>query len=138
MLTEIDDAEAYRPLLESTIRANASRLAQLLIVHDIAEWAAIRNGNCQTNPIAMAVTDGETGAWGILLRRSIDQSQISSVLDRIEFGGFHSVREILSSSEAFLSHTVLHELAHLENTWGQDREESCDEWAFSRLGLHAP
>ena len=133
---EVDDTETYRPALEAQIRAYASRPVELLIVDDIATWAAERGGSRQSNPIAMAITDGESGAWAILLRRSVDRARVRSVLDRIEIGGsLH--REVLMSPEVFLRHTVLHELAHLENGWGQDREDDCDEWASARFDAHA-
>lgn len=124
-------------MLESELRSHASQSVELLIVEDIADWAASRNGNAKGNPPAMAVTDGATEAWAILLRRSIDSAWIASILSRIEFGGFHQARSILALPETFLRHTVLHELAHLENGWGQDREEACDEWAFARLNANA-
>jgi len=134
---DIEDAEKYRTTLETEIDAHASRAVRLLIVDDVASWAAERSGYCQGNPIAMAVTDGESGAWGIVICRSIDQARVRSVLDRIEVGGSSLVLEKLRSPGAFLRHTVLHELAHLENSWGQDREDACDEWAFERFDAHA-
>ena len=134
---EILDAEKYRVMLESELRSHASQSVELFIVEDIADWAASRNRNAKGNPPAMAVTDGATGAWAILLRRSIDSAWIASILSRIEFGGFHQTRSILALPETFLRHTVLHELAHLENGWGQDREEACDEWAFAKLNANA-
>ena len=134
---QIKDSENHRAVLESELRKHASRTVDLLIVDDIGNWAASRNGNTKVNPPAMAVTDGVTGAWAILLRRSIDSGWVASIIDRIEFGGFEQARSVLASPEALLRHTVLHELAHLENRWGQDREEDCDEWAFARLNDHA-
>jgi hypothetical protein len=134
---QIEDAESHRPALESELRKHARHPVDLLIVDDIADWAASRNGNSKGNPPAMAVTDGVTGAWAILLRRSIDSGWVASIIDRIEIGGFEQTRSVLASPETFLRHTVLHELAHLENRWGQDREEDCDRWAFARLDAHA-
>jgi hypothetical protein len=86
----------------------------------------------------MAITDGATGAWGILLRRAVDPSSVGSILDRMEFGGgFKRCREILDTPERFLKHLVLHELAHLANNWGQEHENDCDRWAFERLSATA-
>ena len=112
---EIVDAEKYRVMLESELRSHASQSVELLIVEDIADWVASRNGNAKGNPPAMAVTDGATGGWAILSRRSIDSAWIASILSRIEFGGFHQTRSILALPETLLRHTVLHQLAHLEN-----------------------
>jgi len=130
----ITDAEAFRPALEAVLRAHASQPVDLLIVGAIPEWCAERNSTCSGDPAAMAITDGATGQWGVLLRRAIDASAVGSILDRMEFGGgFGQCREILDTPEQFLKHTVLHELAHLANGWGQERENDCDRWAFERL-----
>ena len=41
MEIEIADSETYRPLLEADIRRHATRPVTLLIVDDIAQWAAV-------------------------------------------------------------------------------------------------
>jgi hypothetical protein len=60
-----------------------------------------------------------------------------SILSRIEFGGFWKTLQVLSTTEKFLEHLVLHELAHLQNDWGQERENDCDAWAFEKMGADA-
>ena len=134
---EIADSEVFRLVLEAEIRRYASRPVDLLIVDDIAQWAATRKGNAKGNPVAMAITDGETSAWGILLCRQIDAAWVSSVISRREFGGFLRTRDVLHTPEIFLRHVVILELAHLENNWGQEHEEDCDAWAFDKLGINA-
>lgn len=43
-------------------------------------------------------------------------------------------RYLLSSGSInFLNHLVLHEIAHIKNRWGQNKETDCDIWAFERL-----
>jgi hypothetical protein len=133
----IKDSEIYRHILESEIRRHASRHFCLLIEEDLARWAAEREGDLKGNPPASSVVDGRTGVWGILLRRTFDEDWVASIIDRIEYGGFIRAREVLDSPETFLCHLVLHELAHLENNWGQDQEGQCDAWAFEKLGLKA-
>jgi hypothetical protein len=137
MTMEIKNSETYRSSLEAEIVRHATRSVDLIIVEDIAEWARTRKGNAVGNPPAMAVTDGETGRWGILLRRSIEEDWVSSILARIEFGGFDGAQSLLDSPEVFLRPLVLHELAHLENSWGQELEADCDAWAFEKLGIDA-
>ena len=130
---EVTDAEFYRKDLESAIARHAERHVELIIVEDIESWAGTRIGDAKGNPPAMAITDDKSGAWAILLRRSIDANWVASVISRIEYGGLWQIRSILTSPELFLRHTVLHELAHLANGWGQDREDDCDGWALSKL-----
>ncbi len=137
MAMEITNAEEYRESLAVLLRRQANQPLELLVVDDIAEWCAARQEEGRGNPIAMAVVDGQTGLWGILLRRRINANQIASVLSRIEYGGFERTHEILNVPTKFLEHTVLHELAHLQNGWNQDREDDCDRWAFERMGLNA-
>jgi hypothetical protein len=134
---EIEDSETYRSILEAEICRQTDHAFELLIVNDVAEWAAERSGSIKNNPPASAVVDGETGTWGILLRRTIDDNWVNSILDRIEFGGFCRTKEVLNTPEIFLRHLVLHEVAHLTNDWCQENENDCDAWAFMKLGIEA-
>ena len=124
-------------MLEAELRRHARQPVELLIVDDVAGWASSRQGNARGNPPAMAITDNASGAWGILLRRTIDAEWVASIISRIEFGANPNAREGLSTSELFAKHLVLHELAHLENGWGQERENDCDAWAFDKMQSHA-
>lgn len=129
----IADAEVFREELEAELRLQSSVAVDLLIVPDIAEWAKGRCDNARGNPIAMAIVDQDSGGWGVLLRRSINERQVASVIDRIEWSGRIDASTLLNTPIRFLRHTVLHELAHLANNWGQEREDECDEWAAELL-----
>jgi hypothetical protein len=120
-------------MLEAEIQRYAQQRVDLLIVDDIADWAASRTENAKGNPPAMAVTESITGRWGIVLRRAIDAAWIESIVARIEVGANPDAREVLCTPETFLRHLVLHELAHLENGWGQEKENDCDAWAFEKM-----
>ena len=130
---EVRDSEDHRCTLERVIREHGMERAELLIVDDVAEWQANRGTPISSNPIAMAVKDGQTGAWGILLRRRIDSGRVESVLGMMEVRGFLKARLLLDTPESFLEHTVLHELAHLNNGWRHDQDADCDEWAFEKM-----
>ncbi len=134
---EIVNSENYRAILETEIYKHASNHVELIIDEDLAQWASRRKGYLEGNPPAAGIVDSDSGAWGILLRRSIDEDWIDSIISRIEFGGFTKAKQVLNGPEIFLRHIVLHELAHLENDWGQNQEEQCDAWAFNKLGLKA-
>lgn len=133
MTVEIADTERFRPMLEDELRRCGRQPVELLIVDDVAGWASSRPGNANGNPAAMAITDAVSGAWGIVLRRRIDAEWVAGIISRIEAGANPEAREELSTAELFAKHLVLHELAHLENRWGQDRENDCDSWAFDRM-----
>ena len=60
---EIVDAENHRAALESEIARHANCHVDLVIVDDVESWAATRIGNAKDNPPAMAIIDGETGAY---------------------------------------------------------------------------
>jgi len=130
----IENAENFRSQLEALIVRHCTQPVDLLIVPNIAEWAAANQClNAQGDPPAMAVRFG-TERGGILLCQAMNSDQVRSVIDRIAcFGRHPSAHAILCSQEVFLRHLVLHELAHLTNDWGQDREDDCDDWAFARL-----
>ena len=132
MSFDVANSETYRTLLDVEIRRHATRPVTLLIVKDIAEWAAEGERSVDGNPPATAGFDRETGDWGIVLRQSIDREWVESILSRVEVR-FPDTRSALSTPVRFLQHLVLHELAHIENGWGQEREDDCDAWAFGKL-----
>ena len=39
----------------------------------------------------------------------------------------------IGSSEQYLEHLVLHEVAHIKNNWRQDRETDCDLWVYAEM-----
>lgn len=130
----IKNAEKFRSQLEALLVRQSTSPVDLLIVPNIAEWAAANQClNAQGDPPAMAVRFS-TGKGGILIRQVMNSAQVRSVIDRIAWAGRHpDAYTILCTEVVFLSHLVLHELAHLTNDWGQDREDDCDDWAFARL-----
>ena len=123
----IHDAEVYRQRLEVLLRHRATRSVTLLIVPQVGELFHI----------ARAVIAEPSGAWGIQLCRQIDSDQTTNVYETLEKRHFLRARQVLNSPENLLTHTVLHELAHLENGWGNDRDPACDGWAFEKMGLEA-
>ena len=132
MEIEIADSEMNRSHLEADIRRYATRPVALLIVDDIAQWAAEGPRDVNGNPAATSGLDGQTGDWGIVVRRSIDRTWVENIISRVDLR-FPQTRTVLSTPIRFLQHLVLHELAHLENGWGQEREDDCDAWAFDKL-----
>ncbi len=129
----IDDTEKYEDLLLSIIDNISDEPVQLLFVDDINKWCSAREGENNGNPIAKAIRDSSSKEAGILLRKKINHDRYQGVIERIKIGNNNSEINKLNSIENFLSHTILHELAHLLNKWGQDKEDDCDKWAFTKL-----
>ena len=128
----IDSTESYKELLITVLHNHSQEHVKLIFVDDIKEWCDIHRVECRGNPIAMAIMKAST----ILLLRAIDEYRIRSIIDRQKYvGGFVKELENIVTPEKFLTHTVLHELAHLVNNWGQDKEDECDEWAFKKMGV---
>ncbi len=107
---EIINSETFREILEIEVGRHTPHPFEWLIVEDIAQWSVGRVGNLKGNPPALAIIDGQSGRCGILLRRSIKQDWVESIISRIEFGGFMKASEVLNSPDLFLRHLVLHEL----------------------------
>jgi hypothetical protein len=120
--------------LQHIVREHASEPVELMFVDDIETWCAERNGECRSNPIAMAIRDGSSGRAGILIRRRMDEGAIGRVMSRLAFCGFQVQAKRLTRPDEFVAQLALHEVAHLINHWGQDREDDCDEWAFRAMG----
>jgi hypothetical protein len=136
---EVRDSEDHRRTLETVIRQHGRERAELVIVDDIAEWCVTHSVPMLGNPPpAMAVVEQPSGRWMILLRRRIDSDGVQDVLfSTLTSRGFLKAGIWLDTTERFLEHLVLHELAHLNNNWGQDRDPDCDAWAFEKMGLIA-
>lgn len=133
----ITNTKSYYLAICAKIKENCEYPVEIIFVPDIAEWASSRCENLNGNPVAMAARDKATNGLCILIRQTIDELQVDSILSRMEFGGFDHARTILSSPEQFMLHLALHELAHLTNNWGQAQEDDCDKWAFERLTSRA-
>lgn len=141
---QIQDVEIYRSDLEELIKRFATKTVSLVLAETIRSWAQANAYSVKGDPIAAAFPPNRTHSFIVAVRRAIDERSIRSVIDGLAVTGFATESELLESSPyQFLSHTVLHELAHIENGWGQEFEAECDRWAFSRLenrkcGLTSP
>ena len=134
-LMRIANAESFEPLLRELLDRHSTEPVALIFVDDVAEWCANRHGQCAGNPIAMAIREVPSNQAGILMRRKIDATSIRGVKDRMFACGLDSLAARLDGPSAFMSHLVLHELAHLTKGWGQAQECDCDKWAFRAMGL---
>jgi hypothetical protein len=128
------DVRSHKERLEALLATHSTEPIDLMLVESVAAWCAARGERNPVDPIAMAVRCGETRRAGILVQTPLRSDRIQSAIDRMIFGDHGDLPQKLENDQAlFLSHLVLHELAHLANGWGQEREDDCDRWAFQRL-----
>ena len=116
----IASVEPHRPHLEAIIAAHADEPVDLFIVESIPAWCKERGGIDPPDPLGMAIRCAETKRAGILIRREMSEDAIQGTLDRLMLGNHGDFPEKVDSSELYLSHLVLHELAHLINSWGEN------------------
>lgn len=129
----IASTEGYRTQLEAIINQVSDEPVELIFVDDVATWCSERKGENRGNPSAKAIRDSQTKRAGILLRKVLDSDRINGIKGRLDAGGFWAESSRLDTPEKFVTHLVLHELAHLLNNWGQENEEQCDAWAFEKM-----
>jgi len=126
--------EESRDILEDILQRHSSLPVALLMVPDVAQWALEVNIAVTGNPIATAIPRTEEFSARIVVKAEISKDEAESVLGLLELCGYaDEVRSLRLDPERFTMHLVLHELAHIENEWGQERELDCDKWAFARL-----
>ncbi|MES2671525.1 MAG: hypothetical protein V4673_14065 [Pseudomonadota bacterium] len=119
--------------LEGLVAAQSSFPVQLIIVPDIDEWAQTNAPQLPSSRWGLAIKDHSTRAAAIIVRQRFTKEQADTVVGRVAFSGVPNAFELLAAPKQFARHLVLHELAHLENDWGQEREAECDRWAAERL-----
>lgn len=126
--------EESKEMLESVLLRHSSLPVALVTVRDVAQWAVEVNVAVNGNPIAIAILPTKETPALIVVKSKISKDEAESVLGLLELCGYaDEVRSLRLDPERFAMHLVLHELAHIENEWGQERELDCDKWAFARL-----
>ena len=133
MTYSIEDSSRFRDLLKALVSQHCPFPVDIYFVPDIAQHFGSSANGLTGSPVGVAVRSDTTGAAEIYVRTSIDPARVQSVLDRIDMGTGVESSELISTTELFMRHLVLHELAHLVNDWGQEREDDCNSWAFQRL-----
>lgn len=129
---EIADARLYAEGMRRQIERFATLAIQLEIVDDVQQWCVQhQTTDCKGNPAFRAVKCGGGTLEGIILvQRRIEAPQLASITSRINIP---TAAALLATPQEWMNFQVLHELAHLENQWAQEREDDCDEWAMERF-----
>jgi hypothetical protein len=131
---QIPDVEIYRSELEALVERFATKTVSLVSAEGVRSWAIANAYSVKGDPISAAFPPNRSHSFVIAIRRAIDERSIRSVVDGLAVTGFaKECKRLEGGALQFLSHTVLHELAHIENEWGQEFEAKCDHWAFARL-----
>jgi hypothetical protein len=130
----IHDAQVYAEFLDRVVCKHSLEPVSIEFVDDVADWCAGRGVLCPDGPggaAGMAIRADQTGAVVILIRRCIDANYVAGIKGRMLAGGFDAWARKLDTPESFLTHLVLHELAHLVPR----TEDECDAWAFHKTGF---
>ena len=122
------------PDLKLLAEAATSTSVAFLLVDNCAAWAADHGCPVSSDPNAMAVRRRSDGQPTVILRSAYTADHIERVSGSLWAAGWPDQSEEVKEPAACLRFLVLHELAHLVNDWGQEREQDCNEWAFRRLG----
>jgi len=121
-------------MLQAVAAKHAAQPVELIVVESVGDWSKAQGiSNARGDPQAMAIATPDRSKWAVVMRQAIDQSTVESTISLMELRGFDQCRETLCSASEYAQHLMLHELAHLTNNWGQERERDCDVWAFERL-----
>lgn len=104
------------------------------VVPSIKIWCE-ENRVPEDNPFrsGKALLNNKTGRYLILLANPITASMISSAVSAMLFRQrvSESEAESMMKPEVFLTHILLHEIAHtLDDKWSEDK---CDRWAFDQM-----
>jgi hypothetical protein len=129
----IEDMEVLRNDLEALLGRHARKSVKLVITPSVTIWAEHKAVGINGSPLGLAVRALDCSEPLIVLQQRITEQQADSVVERIFHGGSEQAFYVLESPQQFARHLLLHELAHIENNWGQEREDECDLWAFERL-----
>lgn len=128
------DVSLYADYIKKLIANYIS--AKVLLVEDINKYIEQIGGtsdNCL--PIAKALWNSKTEAPMILLQNKMSEDEIDSVLTTLFIKNLYDVYEIIKEPMDYITHTVLHEVAHIKHNWNQSDENKCDIWAFKQLEL---
>ena len=67
--------------------------------------------------------------------REIDDSLIALAVRGLETGNSRLMRHAdeIETPIEYLTHLVLHEVAHIKHDWDQDHETDCDLWVYEQM-----
>jgi hypothetical protein len=128
--------QEHLPELLAIAAAEAVELEGVEIVPSIRNWCE-DHGLTETHDRRMGKTvrNLQTGRARILLAEEITPLMQTNVIAALEISGFADEIVRLESSEGFLKHLFLHELAHARDD--NATEAQCDTWAFARMEAYA-
>ena len=133
---EIPSVTAYCSDLDALVAKHATQPTMIVLIDDIERWVAANHLKVAGNPVGTCFETQGQVPRRIVIRDAISEERVNGILGRLDFRGYwEETRTLRGDPAEFLRHLVLHELAHLENNWGQEREDDCDVWAFSRLAV---
>jgi hypothetical protein len=111
-------------------------LENIEVVPNIQEWCKTK-GLVEDNPfrIGKCLKNRTTEKYKILLVSEITDDMQSSVLGGMLLSHDEDETDILLDPKYFVTHLLLHEIAHARN--GSWTEYECDKWAFNEIKENA-
>lgn len=125
----------YQDLVFDLLKRHGLGPETLKPVPSVYDWAKKeRVPESKLCRVSRAVRRRHNGKPLIVVCEEITKCQISSVLDRMKHPriGLYSKAVQLDTNEKFLTHLILHEIAHLTQCL---KEDEADEWAFAQMGI---
>jgi hypothetical protein len=130
------DTEVYLADLRG-LAARYEVSADVTAVPSIQDWCRERS-IVEENPSRAGRTlrNNMTGRYLILLACPVTGQMVSSIVTAMDLRGFGIEATALSDPDSFMTHLMLHEIAHARDELLS--EVDCDRWAFEQLPSNLP
>ncbi|MGR3178526.1 MAG: hypothetical protein ACUZ8E_10760 [Candidatus Anammoxibacter sp.] len=122
----------HMPELKKIAQSYRFPLENIETVLSIQKWCEGK-GIDENNPFltGKCLKNSETGKYKILLAAEITAEMQNSVIGAMSLRGYGEEINLLNEPSLFITHLLLHEIAHAINEkWS---ESECDSWAFKEL-----
>lgn len=126
--------QEFESEIANTVGQFSSQPIEFVFTGDVARWATSKALAVVGNPIATSFPALGQAPCRIVMQDPISYDELQGAIGRLEIRGEWALgSRFRREPKAFVLHLALHELAHIENNWAQDREDDCDAWALARL-----
>lgn len=136
----------HKYLIVDTLQQYGYSDNNLILVNNIGKWAAQnRIGSIHDDLkrlyglFEIGLTLVRTDKKGNTIRffvftKLVPPTAVKQILAHQVFNN-RTLGEFLKTEKQFIKQRVLHEVAHVVNSYNDDQEQKCDEWALEEMGL---